>query len=226
MKKSLFALALIACFALGASEFEKFEKECNDGNMESCYKAGLLCEDNATSFKLFEKACNGGCEEGCLSASEIIMQEDSKKGIRSLEKNCNAKCTICCGLLGIKYSLGVDVEKDISKAVIYYDKACDRGNGLACGMLADMYRKGDGIKIDFIRAAVYYKKGCDVAGELLNCYNFAVFNHYVEKDKSKAAQYYKKACDSGKNSSYLDLPNMTELKDTWQKSCDMYELLK
>lgn len=62
------------------------ENECNDGDMESCYKAGLLCEDNATSFKLFEKACNGGCEEGCLSASEIIMQEDSKKGIRSLEK--------------------------------------------------------------------------------------------------------------------------------------------
>ena len=44
MKKSLFALAFIACFAFGASECEKFEKECNDGNMESCYKAGLLCE--------------------------------------------------------------------------------------------------------------------------------------------------------------------------------------
>ena len=112
MKKSLFALALAACFAFGASELETLEEECNDGNMESCYKAGLLCEDNATSFKLFEKACNGGCEEGCLSVSEIIMQEDSKKGIRYLEKNCNAKCTICCGLLGIKYSLGVDVEKD------------------------------------------------------------------------------------------------------------------
>ena len=86
MKKLLFALAFIACFAFGTSEYEKFEKECNDGNIESCYKAGLLCEDNATSFKLFEKACNGGCEEGCLSASEIIMQEDSKKASDLLKK--------------------------------------------------------------------------------------------------------------------------------------------
>jgi len=155
-----------------------------------------------------------------------MMQEDPKKAVEYFEKKCDSGDALDCALLGAMYKDGDGAEKDISKAVIYYDKACDRGNGLSCGILADMYRKGDGIKIDFIRAAVYYKKGCDVAGELLNCYNFAVFNHYVEKDKSKAAQYYKKACDSGKNSSYLDLPNMTELKDTWQKSCDMYELLK
>ena len=153
------------------------------------------------------------------------MQEDSKKGIRSLEKNYNAKCTICCGLLGIKYSLGVDVEIDISKGITYYDKACDGGEELSCSMLADMYDKGKGVKKDEMRAAVYYKKGCDIAGELLNCYNFAVFNHYVEKDKSKAAQYFKKACDLGKNKNSLFM-NLPEFKETWQKSCDMYELLK
>ena len=224
MKKSLFALALAACFAFGTFECEKFEKECNDDNMESCYKAGLLCENNATSFKLFEKACNGGCEEGCLSASEIIMQEDSKKGIRYLEKNCNAKCTICCGLLGIKYSLGVDVEKDISKGITYYDKACDGGEELSCSMLADMYDKGKGVKKDEMRAAVYYKKGCDIAGDLPSCFNFAVFNYNIN-DKSKAAQYFKKACDLGKNKNSLFM-NLPEFKETWQKSYDMYELLK
>ena len=226
MKKSLFALAFIACFAFGATELETLEKECNDGNMESCLRAALQYEDNTKTLKLLEKTCDGGYEPGCLVMSIRMMQENPKKGIRSLEKNYNAKCTICCGLLGIKYSLGVDVEKDISKGITYYDKACDGGEELSCSMLADMYDKGKGVKKDEMRAAVYYKKGCDIAGELLDCYNFAFFNHYIEKDKSKAAQYYKKACNSGKNSSYLDLPNMTELKDTWQKSCDMYELLK
>lgn len=226
MKKLLFALALAACFAFGAPDLATAEKECDGGNMKSYHTAAFICEVGAASLKLLEKACDGGYELGCLTMSGIMMRENPQKGIEYHKKRYDAGDATYCGLLGARYSDGDGVEKDISKAVIYYDKACDRGNGLACGMLADMYRKGDGIKIDFIRAAVYYKKGCDVAGELLNCYNFAVFNHYVKKDKSKAAQYYKKACDSGRNSSYLDLPNMTELKDTWQKSWDMYELLK
>ena len=226
MKKSLFALALAACFAFGTSEFEALEKECNDGNMKSCAEAGLQCKDNAKKLKLFEKACNGGNKLGCLGVSGIMMQEDPKKAVEYFEKKCDSGDALDCALLGAMYKDGDGVEKDISKAVIYYDKACDRGNGLACAMLAEMYGNGDGVKMDAVRQQVYYKKGCDVAGELLNCYNFAIFNHYVEKDKSKAAQYYKKACNSGKNSSYLDLSNMTELKNIWQKSCDMYELLK
>lgn len=122
------------------------------------------------------------------------------------------------------YKDGDGVEKDISKAVIYYDKACDRGNGLACAMLAEMYGNGDGVKMDAVRQQVYYKKGCDIADELASCYNFALFN-YNSNDKSKAAQYYKKACDLGKNKNSLFM-NPPEFKETWQKSCDMYELLK
>ena len=157
MKKLLFALALAACFAFGTSECEKFEKECNDGNMESCAEAGLQCKDEVKKLKLFEKACDGG-------------------------------------------------------------------DGVACGILADMYGNGDGVAMDKTKAAVYDKKGCDIADELASCYNFALFN-YNSNDKSKAAQYYKKACDLGKNKNSLFM-SPPEFKETWQKSCDMYELLK
>ena len=156
--------------------------------------------------------------------SGIMMQKDTKKGIEYLEKRCDAGESTDCGLLGTMYSDGEVVEKDISKSAIYHDKACNLGEGLSCAMLAERYSKGDGVKMDATKAAIYYKKGCDLVGELLGCYNFAIFNHYVEKDKNKAAKYYKKACDSGKDSPFINLS--PEFKETWQKSCDMYELLK
>ena len=91
-------------------------------------------------------------------------------------------------------------------------------------MLAERYSKGDGVKMDATKAAVYYKKGCDLVGELLGCYNFAIFNHYVEKDKNKAAKYYKKACDSGKDSPFIN-PS-PKFKETRQTSYGAYEILK
>ena len=87
MRKSLFVLALAACFAFGTSEFEALEKECNDGNMKSCAEAGLQCKDNAKKLKLFEKACNGGNKLGCLGVSGVMMQEDPKKAVEYFEKN-------------------------------------------------------------------------------------------------------------------------------------------
>ncbi|WP_314987286.1 hypothetical protein [uncultured Campylobacter sp.] len=42
MKKSLFALALAACFAFGALDLATAEKECDGGNIKSCTQAGAL----------------------------------------------------------------------------------------------------------------------------------------------------------------------------------------
>lgn len=149
MKKSLFALAFIACFALGASELETLEKECNDGNMESCLRAALQYEDDTKALKLLEKTCNGGYEPSCLVMSIRMMQENPKKGIEYHEKRCDAGDAMYCGLLGSMYSDGDGVEKDISKAIIYHDKACNLGLELSCAMLAEMYSKGDGVKNKF-----------------------------------------------------------------------------
>ncbi len=70
-----------------------------------------------------------------------------------------------------------------------------------------------------MKAAIYDKKGCDIAGDLLSCFNFAVFNYNIN-DKSKAAQYYKKACDISKDHIIF------RESEIYEKSCDMYELLK
>ena len=146
MKKLLFALALAVCFAFGASECEKYEKECNDGNMESCLRAALQYEDDTKTLKLLEKTCDGGYELGCLTMSGIMMRENPKKGIEYHKKRCDAGDAMYCGLLGSMYSDGDGVEKDISKAIIYHDKACNLGLELSCAMLAEMYSKGDGVK--------------------------------------------------------------------------------
>ena len=55
MKKTLFALAFTAYFAFGSSELEILEKECNDGNMESCLKAAFQYEDDDKKLKLVKK---------------------------------------------------------------------------------------------------------------------------------------------------------------------------
>ena len=55
MKKTLFALAFTAYFAFGSSELEILEKECNDGNMESCLKAAFQYEDDDKTLKLVKK---------------------------------------------------------------------------------------------------------------------------------------------------------------------------
>ena len=192
--------------------------------MESCLKAAFQYEDDDKKLKLVKKACDSGNKLDCLTTTWHNDAKDPKKGIEYLEKRCDAGESTDCGLLGTMYSDREVVKKDILKSAIYHDKACNLGEGLSCAMLAERYSKGDGVKMDATKAAVYYKKGCDLVGELLGCYNFAIFNHYVEKDKNKAAKYYKKACDSGKDSPFINLS--PEFKETWQKSCDMYEILK
>ena len=79
------------------------------------------------------------------------------------------------------------------------------------------------------KAAIYYRKSCNLGnslgsenalGSFDSCYRFAIYSQLAMNDTKKAAQYYKKACDLGKDDPSAGLFN------TWQKSCDMYELLK
>ena len=250
MKKSLFALALAVCFAFGASECEKYEKECNDGNMKSCHTAAFICEVGAASLKLLEKACDGGNIESCLFAAtqhkdpaksyELfkkacdggedlacpfviykIIDEDPKEGIKFAERKCSEGSGNSCGFLAAFYHAGKFVEKNIKEAINYYDKACNAkiGHAFSCESLMKMYDEGKEGKMDKLKSGVYMKKGCDL-GDCVACYNFANFNYYTIKDKSKAAQYYKKACDISKDHIIF------RESEIYEKSCDMYELLK
>ena len=76
MKKSLFALAFIACFAFGAPDLATAEKECDGGNMKSCAEAGLQCKDEVKKLKLFEKACDGGDGVACGMLADMYGNGD------------------------------------------------------------------------------------------------------------------------------------------------------
>ena len=221
MKKSLFALAFIACFAFGASELETLEKECNDGNMKSCFFAAIWHKDPAKRHELFKKACDGGEDLACNAVIAKIINEDPKEGIKFAERKCSEGSGKSCLNLGMLYHTGKFVEKNIKEAINYYDKACNAkiGDAISCEVLMTMYDDGKDVKMDKLKAAVYMKKGCDL-GDCVACYNFANFNYYTMKDKSKAAQYYKKACDISKDHIIF------RESEIYEKSCDMYELLK
>ena len=87
MKKSLFALAFIACFAFGTSELETLEKECNDGNMESCTQTGVL----------------------------YLYSGNLDKGVKILKETCDKGDTYSCWFLGSQYIGNGLLEKDIEK---------------------------------------------------------------------------------------------------------------
>ena len=200
MKKSLFALALAACFAFGTPDLATAEKECDGGNMKSCTQAGAL---------------------------HIIKNDNPDKGVKMLKETCDKGDTYSCWFLGSQY-IGkgfLEKDKDIEKAKIYFEKACDGGYYMGCMSLAvDIYGTDD-----MEKAAIYYRKSCDLGnslgsenafGSFDSCYRFAIYSQLAMNDTKKAAQYYKKACDLGKDDPSAGLFN------TWQKSCDMYELLK
>ncbi len=203
MKKLLFALALAACFAFGAPDLATAEKECDGGNMKSCTQAGAL---------------------------HIIKNDNPDKGVKMLKETCDKGNMDSCWILGDEYTGNGLLEKDIEKAKFYLEKACDGGYYMGCMSLAAYIYGTD----DMEKAAIYYRKSCDLGnslgsenalGSFDSCYKFAIYSQLAMNDTKKAAQYYKKACDLGKNKNSLFM-NLPEFKETWQKSCDMYELLK
>jgi len=228
MKKSLFTLAFIACFAFADLDGLKFaeaeEKKCEGGDMDACYVAGLSYINNGNPDKgvdILKKACDRGGDLACNDVIVKIIDEDPKEGIKFAERKCSEGSGKSCLNLGMLYHTGKFVEKNIKEAINYYDKACNAkiGDAISCEVLMTMYDDGKDVKMDKLKAAVYMKKGCDL-GDCVACYNFANFNYYTMKDKSKAAQYYKKACDISKDHIIF------RESEIYEKSCDMYELLK
>ncbi|WP_298059071.1 hypothetical protein [uncultured Campylobacter sp.] len=62
-------MAFTADFAFGSSKFETPEKECNDGDMESCLKAAFQYEDDDKKLKLVKKACDSGKDSPFINPS-------------------------------------------------------------------------------------------------------------------------------------------------------------
>ena len=167
-----------------------------------------------------EKECQSGNMESCTQAGALYLYSDNpNKGVKLLKETCDKGDMSSCWILGSEYIGKGILEKDIEKAKFYFEKACDGVYYMGCMSLAVNIYGAD----DMEKAAIYYRKGCDLGnalGSFDSCYKFAIYNQHIMNNTKKAVQYYKKACDMGK-----DDP-IAEITDIWQKSCDMYELLK
>lgn len=120
---SLFLSALISVNAQDI-DFSQLNRECNEGDLDSCFLAGTLYiegdgtdKDVFSGVKLTEKACEGG-----------VIQ--------------------ACSVLGEMYLSGNGVPQNSSQAVYYIDKACNGSDMYACAVLGSMRARGIGIGRD------------------------------------------------------------------------------
>ena len=142
MKKIFLPLIAASVLAVGA-DINALQKECDGGNVVSCYELGVLY-DNA--------------REGAA--------QDYQKAAELYSKACELGSGSGCSNLGFAYANGRGVKQDYAKASEFYAKACDMGNGGGCYNLGNLYAQGRGVKEDKNAAEKYLKKACDMEPEL------------------------------------------------------------
>nr|WP_315083132.1 tetratricopeptide repeat protein [uncultured Campylobacter sp.] len=214
MKKVILILVVLANLAFSTEELtqtqiEYLDKECESGDSPICVGLGdsyLFGFGNSGLNKDYKKA---------KFYFEKVCKED--KNIKQDEYSLEA-----CLNLGLMYQDGFGVKPNYKKAFELYSIACDGGLTGACSNIGFMYEKGQGVQRDIVKGAAYYRRACD-KGDVGGCRNFASYL-YNYGDKSKAAEYLKKACDLGRDD--YSTQNYPEYKSRWQKSCDMYDILK
>ncbi|KAG8285856.1 Cytochrome c oxidase assembly factor 7 [Homalodisca vitripennis] len=123
---------------------EYFEKSCTHGDMNGCFRAGILsaiistAKDPIRTFKqamaLFEKGCEGKHHESCYHLSGVFMEGYEREKIA----------------------------KDMKRCFDYTLKACDLDNMYACANLSLMYQKGDGVEKNPELAKKYRTKAEDL----------------------------------------------------------------
>ena len=62
--------------------------------------------------------------------------------------------------VGMRYSMGLEVEQSYSNALKYFSKACELDDGNGCEYLARMYAKGNGMEKNTAKSTELYKKAC------------------------------------------------------------------
>ncbi len=182
-------------------DIERIKRQCQSGDMEECYKAGLLYQERGESSKgkekkmallklansFFDLSCEGDVYRGCAETAFYYAASSSKK-------------------------------PDYLKAREYARKACEHNVGSGCYLLSFLFREGKGVLRDSSisthykqKAVEFYKSTCrlnnnkysygygnyqDIAfacGELGTFYAEGI-DDVLKIDENKAEAYYQKAC--------------------------------
>ncbi len=124
---------------------QRYERECNQGNMHSCTREGVMTafgtwghkKDYIRARGFLEKACNGGDHEGCKELAVLYqygrgVAKDEKKALSLHSKACEAKNSTACYFAAELHQYGRGTKKDQAKAREYLSKACASGYRSAC----------------------------------------------------------------------------------------------
>ncbi|XP_074040279.1 cytochrome c oxidase assembly factor 7 [Leptinotarsa decemlineata] len=152
----------------------KYGKSCLKYGTYSLLGRGTKQSDFKQAYDYFEKGCNLEEPDSCLNQALLLItkndrpdiKQDVIKGMRLLEKACQAKNANACYYLSGMYIVGVkndttsnitdvskadsakheefSVPKNMKKAFEFALEGCNLGNIYSCANLSQMYAKGEG----------------------------------------------------------------------------------
>lgn len=132
---------------------------------------------------------------------------DKTKALEYWRMGSDAGDPSCLYELGLRYELGIDVERDILQAIVLYEQAAQNGKDIALSRLGDIYHRGKFIKKDDQKAITYYERAY-ARGSIAAAYQLGRIyenSEQVPHDLKKAFDYYKFAAE------HDDLDGMLEL---------------
>ncbi|KAF6202051.1 hypothetical protein GE061_004448 [Apolygus lucorum] len=140
----------------GTKAFNYYEKGCNLGDSDSCFRAGWLSILNAKKK---------GESKQFLKNPNTFLQ-----GVKCLTRGCEKNQAEACHHLSSLYMDGNTVEgdalqKDMEQAFSFALKACELGQVHACANVSLMYKRGEGVDKDEKKSEVYRRIALDKIGE-------------------------------------------------------------
>lgn len=171
--KLSFFLLLFTTLSFGFDNEESWIKSCDNKNGNSCYKIGLIHENNndiSNAFDYYNKAADVW-EEKCDKTNDsfycysydYIIKKKFKNGFSLFEKSCENKDYNACAILGVVYYVGKDgIEINKEKSFKLWENSCENNNSKSCYILGSLYDKGDKefIKSDYKKSFYFLNKAC------------------------------------------------------------------
>ena len=138
--------------------------------------------------------------------------------ISELNKRAEAGDPVAQNELGIRYRLGIDVEKDPAKAIPWFRKAALQGNAKAYFNLGAAYYNGDGVAVNDDESCVWFMLSADAGDpsgqqavervrhegppdEIVRCELLTASAYerggLIKQDPGQALQLYTKAAKAG-----------------------------
>lgn len=195
--KKLLILIIASAFLYAVN----YDKDCDKGNVNACYMAGLEYQKQGDIYeaaKKFSLGCQANKKKNLNSCNDagFSYQELGEYTLATTyyEIACNNNWALSCYNLGYNYENGFGRYPNIQAAEEFYEKACYNKNGYypACGNLAKIFMQ----QYKTAESKQAAEHGCK-HNDGLSCHNLGVIYQAIYKDYNMAKHFYQKACNLG-----------------------------